>query len=147
VFVADPGTRVVHYENGAELTRYADPIATGRPAIPYPATHATIEVSYATNTPTWQQLGLQVTGPDGPWCQLAGIMIGLVMLHSHRFGRAIPSTLIVGNVVGFGLYLPSVGVAISAFSGLVLRAWYLLIARKSLRLAGPMAQVPGPSAT
>jgi hypothetical protein len=69
------------------------------------------------------------------------------MLQGRRFGRAIPSTLIVGNLVGFGLFLPRVGVAISAFSGLVLWAWYLLIARKFLQLAGPMARVPGPSAT
>jgi hypothetical protein len=30
-----------------------------------PATDATIEVRSAATTPTWQQLGLQVTGPDG----------------------------------------------------------------------------------
>jgi hypothetical protein len=66
VFVADPGTKVVYYEGPAEVARYADPTATGRPAIPYnPATDATIEVGAATNTLTWQQLGLQVTGPDG----------------------------------------------------------------------------------
>lgn len=76
--------------------------------------------------------------------QLAGIMIGLVMLRGHRFGRAIPSALTVGNLVGFGLYLPTVGVAISAFSGPLLWAWYLLIARKFLQLGGPMAHVPGP---
>jgi hypothetical protein len=69
------------------------------------------------------------------------------MVKSRQFGRVIPSTLIVGNLVGFGLYLPTVGVAISAFSGLVLWAWYLLMARRFLRLGGPMAHVPGPSAT
>ena len=74
-------------------------------------------------------------------------MIGLVMLKGHRFGRAIPCTLIVGNLVGFGLYLPAVGVAISTFSGLVLWAWYLLLARKLPQLAGPMAHVPGTSAS
>jgi hypothetical protein len=79
--------------------------------------------------------------------QVAGIMVGLVMLRGHRFGRAIPITLIVGNVVGFGLYLPTVGVAISACSGLVLWAWYLLVARKLLQLAGPMAHVPARSTT
>jgi hypothetical protein len=92
----------------------------------------------------WEGTAFQVGYVLG---QLAGIVIGLVMLKSHRFGRAIPWTLIVGNLVGFGLYLPTVGVAISAFSGLVLWAWYLLIARKLLRLAGPVAHVPGTSAT
>jgi hypothetical protein len=66
VSVTDPGTMVVYYESPAELARYGDPIATGRPATRWnPATDATIEVSYANTTPTWQQLGLQVTGPDG----------------------------------------------------------------------------------
>jgi hypothetical protein len=92
----------------------------------------------------WEGTAFQVGYVLG---QLAGIMIGLVMLRSHPFGKAIPSTLIVGNLVGFGLYLPTVGVAISAFSGLVLWAWYLLMARKFLQLGGPMAHVPGPSAT
>jgi Domain of unknown function (DUF4386) len=92
----------------------------------------------------WEGTAFQVGYVLG---QLAGIMIGLVMLRSHRFGRAIPSTLIVGNLVGFGLYLPTVGVAISAFSGLVLWVWYLLLARKFLQLGGPMAHVPRPSAT
>jgi hypothetical protein len=30
-----------------------------------PGTHATVVVGYAAHTPTWQQLGLRVTGPDG----------------------------------------------------------------------------------
>lgn len=66
VTVTDPATMVVHYESPAELARYADPTATGRPATRWnPATDATIEVRHAASTPTWQQLGLQVTGPDG----------------------------------------------------------------------------------
>ena len=66
VSVTDPGPMVVYYESPADQARYADPTATGRPAIPYnPATEATIEVRYAATTPTWQQLGLTVTGPDG----------------------------------------------------------------------------------
>jgi hypothetical protein len=43
--------------------------------------------------------------------------------------------LLAGNVVGFGLYLPTVGLAISACSGLVLWVWYLLLARRLFRLA------------
>lgn len=93
---------------------------------------------------SWEGTAFQVGYILG---QLAGIMVGLVMLKGHRFGRAIPATLIVGNLVGFGLYLPTVGVAISAFSGLILWAWYLLIARKFLQLAGPLAHVPRPSTT
>jgi hypothetical protein len=66
--------------------------------------------------------------------QLAGIMIGLVMLRGDRFGRAIPYALIAGNLIGFGLSLPAVGVALSAFAGLVLWAWYVLMAHRLLQL-------------
>ena len=66
VSVTDPGTMVVYYESPAEVARYADPTATGRnPTRWNPATDATIEVGYAANTPTWQQLRLTVTGPGG----------------------------------------------------------------------------------
>jgi ATP-grasp domain len=104
---------------------------------------------------TWEGTAFQVGYVLG---QLAGIMIGLVMLRGHRFGRAVPATLIIGDLVGFGLYLPAVGVAISAFSGLLLWTWYLLIARSFLLLGrseqdvrrhrvGPAAPVPGPFTT
>src|SRR6266508_3978565 len=87
----------------------------------------------------WEGTAFQVGYVVG---QLAGIMVGVVMLRSSLFGRAIPYTLILGNVVGFGLYLPTVGVAISAFSGVVLWAWYLLIARRFFRLGhSPAASV------
>jgi Domain of unknown function (DUF4386) len=79
----------------------------------------------------WEGTAFQVGYVLG---QLAGIMVGLVMLRSGRFGRAAPYTLIAGNVVGFGLYLPAVGLVISAVSGLILWAWYLLIAPRFFRL-------------
>ena len=66
VSVTDPGTMIVYYESAAEFARYADPTATGRnPTRRNPGTHATVVVGYAAHTPTWQQLGLRVTGPDG----------------------------------------------------------------------------------
>jgi F0F1-type ATP synthase assembly protein I len=88
---------------------------------------------------SWEGTAFQVSYVVG---QIAGIMVGLVMLRSDRFGRAIPYTLMVGNVIGFGLYLPTVGLALSAFSGLVLWAWYLLIARRFFQL-GRSHPVPG----
>jgi hypothetical protein len=86
----------------------------------------------------WDGTAFQVAYVLG---QVAGIMVGLVMLRSRRFGRATPYTLITGNLVGFGLYLPTVGLTISAFSGLVLWAWYLLIARRFLQLDRGRAMV------
>jgi hypothetical protein len=66
VSVTDPGTLVAYYEGPAVQARYADPTANYRTATRWnPATDATIKVTYAATTPTWQQLGLQVTGPDG----------------------------------------------------------------------------------
>jgi len=67
--------------------------------------------------------------------QFAGIVIGVVMLRTDRFGRAVPYTLIIGNVVGFGYYLPTVGLALSAFAGVILWVWYLLIARRLFQLS------------
>lgn len=55
------------------------------------------------------------------------------MGRTDRFGCAVPYTLIIGNVVGFGYYLPTVGLALSAFAGVILWVWYLLIARRFLR--------------
>jgi F0F1-type ATP synthase assembly protein I len=81
----------------------------------------------------WEGTAFQVGYVGG---QVAGIIIGLAMLRGDRFGRAIPYTLILGNLVGFGLYLPAIGPAVSVFSGLVLWAWYCLVARRLFQLAG-----------
>jgi hypothetical protein len=88
----------------------------------------------------WEGTAFQVGYIVG---QLAGIMLGIVMLRGRLFGRAVPYTLILGNVVGFGYYLPTVVLAISAFSGVVLWAWYLLVARRFFQLGrGPAQSVP-----
>jgi hypothetical protein len=42
--------------------------------------------------------------------------------------------LIVGSVVGFGYYLPKIGLAVSAFSGVVLWVCYIAITRSFLKL-------------
>jgi hypothetical protein len=67
VSVSDPGTMVVYHESAAEVARYAEPTATGRIAATRwdPATRTVVTVAAAGETPTWQQLGLQVTGPAG----------------------------------------------------------------------------------
>ena len=74
------------------------------------------------------------------------VVIALALYVALRPTSRSVTTMATG-LVGFGLYLPTVGVAISAFSGLILWVWYLLIARKFLQLRGPMAHVPGPSGT
>ena len=66
--------------------------------------------------------------------QLSGILIAIIMLRTRSFGRLVPYALIIGNVVGFGYYLPRVGLAVSAFSGVVLWVWYIAITRSFLKL-------------
>jgi hypothetical protein len=66
VSVTDPGTMVIYHESAAEVARYAEPTANGRPVTQWdPATRTIVTASYPNDAPTWQQLGLQVTGPDG----------------------------------------------------------------------------------
>jgi hypothetical protein len=81
---------------------------------------------------TWDGTGFQVAYVVG---QLAGIALGLVMLRGTAFGRAVPVAMIAGDALGFGYYLPKVGLAISAVSGIVLWGWYLLIGKRFLLLA------------
>jgi hypothetical protein len=73
--------------------------------------------------------------------QLAGIIIGAVMLRGTLFTKPIAYTMIAGNAVGFGLYIPTVGLALSVFSGVVLLAWMILLGRRLLRL-GAASAVP-----
>jgi hypothetical protein len=66
VSVTDPGTLVIYHESAAEVARYTEPTATGRPATRWdPGTRTIVTVRYPSDTPTWQQLGLVVTGPGG----------------------------------------------------------------------------------
>lgn len=81
---------------------------------------------------TWQGTAFHVAYLLGA---LAGILIGVVMLHSASFGKATAWLLIVANVVGLGLYLPGVGVYVAVFSVLFLEIWYLLVARALWRSA------------
>ena len=63
--VTDPGTMVVYYENSAELARSA------------------------TTTPTWQQLRLTVTGPDGAVLASSYRSTARYDVDPGRLGRAV----------------------------------------------------------
>jgi hypothetical protein len=67
VSVTDPATLVVYHESGGEVAGSVEPTANGRIAATQwdPGTRTIVTVPYAGVTPTWQQLGLQVTGPGG----------------------------------------------------------------------------------
>jgi hypothetical protein len=64
----------------------------------------------------------------------AGTMIGAVMLRSEIFGRVAAYALIVGDVIGLGLYVPTIGIFLSVISVPVLWIWYILIARRLIQL-------------
>jgi hypothetical protein len=65
---------------------------------------------------------------------LAGIIVSAVMLRSRAFGKAPAYMGILGNVIGLGLYLPVVGLMVSAASGIFFWIWYILLAHRFFRL-------------
>jgi len=66
---------------------------------------------------------------------IAGILVGAVMLRSSVFSDLTGWMAILGNAVGLGLYVPTVGVYVSVFSVVFLEIWYVLIGLRLLRLA------------
>ncbi len=66
--------------------------------------------------------------------QLAGVIISAVMLRGRLFNRVAAWAGILGNLVGWGLYVPTVGIYISLFSVLGLWIWYILVGTRLLRL-------------
>ena len=64
----------------------------------------------------------------------AGILIGIAMLRTMVFGRVAAAAAILANVLGFGLFVPGIGILLSLISVLVLVAWFLLIGWRLVRL-------------
>ena len=62
------------------------------------------------------------------------IIIPLVMLQSHTFSRITAYAGILAGVIGFGLYVPTVGLYISIISVLFYGVFYVLIARKLFQM-------------
>jgi hypothetical protein len=92
VSVTDPGTMVVYHESAAEVARYVEPTANGRIAATRwdPGTRTLVTMSSAGVIPTWQQLGLQVTGPSGATVPVATYRSSARYdLEPGRAGRAV----------------------------------------------------------
>jgi hypothetical protein len=92
VSVSDPGTLVVYHESAAEVARYAEPTANGRIATTRwdPGTRTIITVRYPSDAPTWQQLGLSVTGPGSATVPVATYRSSARYdLEPGRAGRAV----------------------------------------------------------
>jgi len=67
VSVTDPATILVYHESAGEVAGSVEPTANARIAATQwdPGTRTIVTVPSAGVTPTWQQLGLMVTGPRG----------------------------------------------------------------------------------
>jgi hypothetical protein len=65
---------------------------------------------------------------------IAGILIGIAMLRTMVFGRIAAAAVILANVLGFGLFVPGIGILLSLISVLILVAWFLLIGWRLIRL-------------
>ena len=67
---------------------------------------------------------------------VAGILVGIAMLRTTVFPRMAAWAAIVANVLGFGLFLPGIGVLISILSVFILIAWYAIVGWRLVGLAG-----------
>jgi hypothetical protein len=61
------------------------------------------------------------------------LLIGFVMLRSQIFSRLAAYMGILSGVVGFGFYVPKIGVFISILSVVGMQVWYVMIALTLLR--------------
>ena len=76
---------------------------------------------------------------------VALIAISAMMLRVPSFARVTVYTGIVGNFAALGLFLPTVGVALSVGSVFVLEIWYLSLARDLFRWGDARATAPSAS--
>lgn len=68
---------------------------------------------------------------------IAMLILSSVMLRSAVFSKLTAYVGIVASVVGFGLYVPRIGVYISILSVVAMQVWYVMIALSLFRLSGP----------
>lgn len=62
------------------------------------------------------------------------ILVPVVMLQSRIFSKTTAYMGILAGVIGFGLYLPTIGVFVSVLSVLFYAVWLILIARRLFQL-------------
>jgi hypothetical protein len=65
---------------------------------------------------------------------VAGILVGVAMLRTATFPRLAGWAAIVANAIGFGLFIPQIGVVLSILSVAILIIWYAATAWGLLRL-------------
>lgn len=62
------------------------------------------------------------------------LLVSLVMLQGDTFGRATAYAGIAAAILNWGLYVPEMGVLLSALSVIPLALWNILVARRLFRL-------------
>jgi hypothetical protein len=65
---------------------------------------------------------------------VAGILVGFAMLRTPVFHPAAAYAAIVANVLGFGLFLPGIGVLLALVSVVILCIWYAAIGWRLIRM-------------
>jgi hypothetical protein len=73
---------------------------------------------------------------------VAPLTIAIIMVRGAIFGKATAWVGVLGNVLGFGMFVPVVGIWLATGSVLVLAVWNVMFARTLLRLARPAAATP-----
>ena len=74
---------------------------------------------------------------------LTGLIISLVMLQGNLFSKLTAYIRIVSNVLDFGIFVPTIGILISAFSVVLLLIWDIPVARRLLQLGRGAGRVHG----
>ena len=75
---------------------------------------------------------------------VGGILLGAALVRAGALGRATGWLFLVANVVGLGIFLPGVGIAVSLVSVLLLWVWFLRIGWSLVRMVRRV--VPRPEA-
>jgi hypothetical protein len=65
---------------------------------------------------------------------LVGVLIAGVILHSSVFNSATGYARLLASVLGLGLFMPGIGVALALFSVIFEWIWYVLLARRFFQL-------------
>jgi hypothetical protein len=65
---------------------------------------------------------------------ITGFIISIVMLKTNIFNKATAYIRIVSSVLDFGLFIPAIGIFLSAISAMLLLVWNILISRRFFQL-------------
>lgn len=76
---------------------------------------------------------------------VAGILVGVAMLRSSVFNRAAAYAAIAANALGFGLFVPGIGILLSLVSVGILCVWYAVIGWQLLHIEAAKRDTGEPS--